>query len=90
MASPTIEILTKDTWVPVLTNVTYFGKVFIVPQENEPTRYLSTMVEAGDPAPDPAYVGGVPFRRGVAPTTVDPMDMYIKAVDYDGKVEVYT
>jgi hypothetical protein len=89
MANPEIQVLTKDIWNEVLTNATYYGRVFILPQDNEPTRYLVTLREVGTGAPAPTYEGGVPIRGWTAPTSTTAVNLYIKPVDYDGRVEVY-
>jgi len=88
----TIEPTTiiKNTWTKVLTNVTTTGKVFVIDQEVEPTKYLVTKVPTGDPVPSSDYDGGIVFKKGLAPQSSELIDVYIKAVDYDGKVVIFT
>lgn len=82
-------ILPKNTWVKVLTSVTTLGQVIIVEQEIDPTRYECAIVNpAGDPAPDENYSGGFTFTKSIAPASTELIDIYVKAVNHDGKVIV--
>lgn len=89
MAS-TVEILTKDVWTKVLTNVTDKGQVFIIDQDEEPTSYLISLVDTGAASPAVDFEGGVKFDESFSPANTAASDYYIKPLDYVGKVVVLT
>lgn len=90
MATVDPTVLTKDTWVLVLSDVTNEGQVIILDQEQEPNSYKIAKVQpvgAGAPASD--YDGGVEVEFSFKPNNTSPMDVYMKAENYDGKVVIY-
>ena len=89
MAS-TIMTLTKDVWTKVLTNVTYYGSVNILDQDEEPTEYQVALVNTGDAAPAADFAGGIVFDEEFAPSNSVASDYYVKPIDYDGLVVALT
>lgn len=80
--------LSKDLWTQVLAGVTFFGQVFILPQENEPTRYLVALVDAGDPAPELDFEGGIFFTESFTPANYVPSDYYVMPKTHNGRVAI--
>ena len=86
--SPTT--LTKDTWFKVLTNVTTTGKVVILDQNVDPTRYLAAIVTpSGADAPASDYAGGIEFKKSINANNNVAMDVYVMAKDQDGLVMIF-
>ena len=85
-----IKVLPKDVWTKVLENVTYYGSVYILDQDDEPTEYKWTLVAAGDPVPDSSYAGGVVFDQMFAPANTTAADYCVKPGNSNGLVEVFT
>jgi hypothetical protein len=91
----TILTIPKDTWTLVLSNKIDSGQVIIIDQETaEPTAYLVAVVGTGDDPPASDYAGGTKFDFSFSPAfdpNNDPaVDFYIKALNYDGKVKVFS
>jgi hypothetical protein len=89
MAS-TIVSLTKNVWTKVLTNVTYYGSVHILDQDQKPTEYQIALVNTGDAAPAEDFAGGIVFDDSFAPSNSVASDYYVKPVDFNGSVVVLT
>jgi len=85
---PTPTVLTKDVWTLVLSDVINKGKIHVIEQDNEPTEYLVTYVDTGDPAPDVNYIGGEVFSDTVIFDNDAAMDVYVKPVNNDGLLGV--
>ena len=88
MASQAPTVLAKDVWTKVLTNVTYYGSVHILNQDDEPTSYEVALVNTGDAAPAADFAGGIVFDDSFSPSNSVASDYYVKPVDYDGLVEI--
>lgn len=89
MAVPETLSLPADAWTLVLSGVTSSGIVYIVPVLNDapdPTSFLATFVNAGDPAPAVDFDGGIPFEGHVFPSSPIAIDVYLMPVNYAGRV----